>query len=342
MAIAEGHSPQDPQLTFPDSRPSSSDSPIIPLDAVRHFLDQADDLPELLDVQRKVEAGQLFAKRSGLHKAQNELAEAKARIDRRIGQITAAMEKSVGGRPQKNSSHNDKSSKASQIREAGISIPQANRLEKIANIPEDEFERHIAEMKEGGDEITQAGLLRAARRAAPVKKAERAHASDDSEEDEWHTPPHIIECARAVMGSIDLDPASSTVAQETVQAKNYYSKEDNGLEKEWRGNVLLNPPNANDLMVPFIDKLLSSEINQAMVLVNNATETEWGNKLLEAASIVCFLQTKGKDFNQEGSSGGAPLQGQMLVGIGVDVGRFTEKFGDMGAILGRVVREEGA
>ena len=70
-------------------------SKIITLDAVRSFLAEAGDINELLDFQRKVEAGQLYAKRSGLHEAQNELAEAKVRIDRRIGEITAAMEKSV-------------------------------------------------------------------------------------------------------------------------------------------------------------------------------------------------------------------------------------------------------
>jgi ParB family chromosome partitioning protein len=59
---------------------------------------------------------------------------------------------------------------------------------------------------------------------------------------EWYTPSVYIEAARAVMGSIELDPASCEVANRTVKATRYYSKEDDGLSKEWYGHVWLNPP----------------------------------------------------------------------------------------------------
>lgn len=57
---------------------------------------------------------------------------------------------------------------------------------------------------------------------------------------EWYTPQAIIESAREWMGGIDLDPASCDVAQEAVQARDYYHER--GLEQPWAGRVWLNPP----------------------------------------------------------------------------------------------------
>jgi hypothetical protein len=56
---------------------------------------------------------------------------------------------------------------------------------------------------------------------------------------EWYTPAKYIEAARAVLGSIDVDPASNNIAQRIVGAAKYYTKENSGLDKEWHGNVWL-------------------------------------------------------------------------------------------------------
>lgn len=53
----------------------------------------------------------------------------------------------------------------------------------------------------------------------------------------WGTPPHFIESARKVMGSIDTDPASNDEAQQIVQAEQYYTEDDSGLDQYWNGNV---------------------------------------------------------------------------------------------------------
>lgn len=64
---------------------------------------------------------------------------------------------------------------------------------------------------------------------------------------EHYTPAPVIEAARAVMGGIDLDPASCAVANETVKALAFFTKDDDGLGRAWGSSadpsrVWLNPP----------------------------------------------------------------------------------------------------
>ena len=110
--------------------------------------------------------------------------------------------------------------------------------------------------------------------------------------DEWRTPPKYVEMARRAMGGIDVDPASSDIAQETVKAReDYYTERDNGLYQIWRGNVWLNPPYSAQKIHAFTLKLLyeyeSGSTKQAVVLTNSATDTQWFHMLLRD----CLLYT---------------------------------------------------
>ena len=159
----------------------------------------------------------------------------------------------------------------------------------------------------------------------------RPHVANNSGNNEWYTPADYIEAAREVMGSIDIDPASNDIAQETVKAAVYYTAETNGLDKEWRGNVWMNPPYASDLIGKFIDKLVGElpNIEQAIVLVNNATETEWFGKLISRANAVCFPRSRVKFYMPDGKTG-APLQGQAVIYFGAHKERFAEVFSGKG------------
>lgn len=159
----------------------------------------------------------------------------------------------------------------------------------------------------------------------------RPHVSFNSGNNEWYTPAEYIEAAREAMSSIDLDPASNDIAQRVVKADTYYTAETNGLDKEWFGNVWLNPPYASELIGKFIDKLISERENyeQAIVLVNNATETEWFSKLISIADAVCFPKSRVKFYMPDGKTG-APLQGQAVVYIGENKSSFFESFSHLG------------
>ena len=169
------------------------------------------------------------------------------------------------------------------------------------------------------------------------RQVDRPHVSYNSGENEWYTPPEYIEAARRVMGTIDIDPASSEVANRTVQARVYFDKESNGLLPEWDGNIWMNPPYSGDLVGKFCDKL-NLEYNEgrtkaAIVLVNNATETGWFQGMLEYASCVCFVKRRVKFLDVNGNPIGAPLQGQAILYFGDDAEAFAREFEIFGKVL---------
>lgn len=163
------------------------------------------------------------------------------------------------------------------------------------------------------------------------EELQKPHVAYNSGNNEWYTPKEFIEAATAVMGCIDLDPASSEIANKTVGANHIYTIEDNGLVKPWFGNVWLNPPYASDLIGKFADKLVNElgHIKQAIVLVNNATETEWFCTMIEQATAVCFPRGRVKFVTPSGAAG-APLQGQAIIYFGEYVNRFINVFDEKG------------
>jgi DNA N-6-adenine-methyltransferase (Dam) len=167
-------------------------------------------------------------------------------------------------------------------------------------------------------------------------KAATVHVGQNSGDNEWYTPPDYIAAARATMGGIDCDPASSEIANKTVAATVFFTKDDDGLSKKWSGRVWMNPPYAQPLMGQFAEsvsaKFETGEINQACILCNNATETKWFNRMARIASAICFPEGRIKFLDANGKPG-APLQGQAIIYLGENVPEFMRDFSGFGFVL---------
>ena len=168
-----------------------------------------------------------------------------------------------------------------------------------------------------------------------------AHKKSDVE---WYTPPEVVEAARRVMGGIDLDPCSNPIANSVVQAKRFFTADDDCRRIDWGecGRVFMNPPFSSGLMLEIIDKLLTSNYEQAIVLTNNVMDTRAGALLAAAADAICFPPRRMKFWQPSktepfhGFEAGGELVrqhtqvGQMIVGISVNVGDFVREFKGMG------------
>ena len=138
------------------------------------------------------------------------------------------------------------------------------------------------------------------------------------------------ETIRKVIGTITLDPASSEIANRTVKATKFFTAEDDGLIQDWDGeNIWLNPPYSSGLIEKFVDKLLATDYTQAIVLVNNATDTEWFSRLAEMAEAVVFPKGRIKFYKPDGTTG-APLQGQAILYFGDGIDDFKKVFSKYG------------
>ncbi len=157
----------------------------------------------------------------------------------------------------------------------------------------------------------------------------------DYDGDEWFTPSKFIEAAREVMGSIDLDPASCKEAQETVKAGGFFTKNDNGLILEWFGNVWVNPPYSSPLIDNFVEKLILEielgNIDQAIILTNNSSDTRWFHSLLSRFP-ACF--TRGRvQFWRPGDETFGARQGQTLFYYGKNEALFYKVFSGLGIVV---------
>jgi ParB family chromosome partitioning protein len=159
-----------------------------------------------------------------------------------------------------------------------------------------------------------------------------------SESNEWYTPAKYIESARAVMGGIDVDPASNPQANETVRASVFYTLTDNGLAHDWPGRVWLNPPYGGDqvqFVARLVDQFTDGITTEAVVLVNaHATETTWFAPLWDYP--LCFTDHRINFYGRDGIRSTGCTHGSVFVYLGNRGAEFIREFDQWGYCVQRV------
>lgn len=158
--------------------------------------------------------------------------------------------------------------------------------------------------------------------------------NQDSGNFEYYTPKFIIERAMEVMGRIDLDVASSEEANKIVNAKTYFSIEDDSLNREWYGKVWMNHPFSRVNNPLFVNKLIkeyeSGNISEAICITFASTSEKWFQPLFKY--IQCFLYPRTNYYDSDGNKKVGVTKGSVITYLGENELKFKEVFKDLGSI----------
>ena len=121
--------------------------------------------------------------------------------------------------------------------------------------------------------------------------------------DEWLTPPEIIKA----FPQFDLDPCAP-VNRPWPTAKEHYTKDDDGLSKDWWGCVWMNLPYGSECQ-KWLAKLAAHGNGIALVFARTETKMfknyvfDKADALLFVHGRICFHKVDG---SKSKNSGGAP------------------------------------
>lgn len=156
--------------------------------------------------------------------------------------------------------------------------------------------------------------------------------TDHVAEGDFYTHPTLIEAATKTMGSITLDPASCREANSVVGAESYYSFRENGLLREWHGNVWLNPPFGNwgEWAPKTIAEWFSGRVEQMCLLSSSRVSTsQQFHPIVRHADAVFVACGR---FAFWGPKALAPDEGHFIFYFGANVAQFADAFASLGTV----------
>lgn len=154
---------------------------------------------------------------------------------------------------------------------------------------------------------------------------------------ECYSPTTITErLPLALGGPVDLDPASCAVANRTVKAARYYTRDDDGYMRDWTSpRLYLNPPfdDTQRWVRRWAAAYAAGEVGATVLLVNSAPGYEWWHDLIERAPVVLlrrrlsFLREDGTPYPDHHK------KGQTVAYLGPDIRAFLAAYGGLGRAL---------
>ena len=156
----------------------------------------------------------------------------------------------------------------------------------------------------------------------------------DSGNYEYYTPQQIIGAARNTMQGIDLDPASSLIANDRVKASVFYTENDDGLSKKWFGKVFMNHPFSrknNPLFVKkLVDEYVAGNVKEACCITYASTSEVWFRPLMDYPQ--CFIHGRTNYHLPDGKIKKGVTKGSVVTYLGNNVDEFKLYFKEIGTV----------
>lgn len=146
--------------------------------------------------------------------------------------------------------------------------------------------------------------------------------NNTGESDEWYTPEFIFEALGLVFS---LDPCSPG-PHHWVPAARVYTKDMDGLERDWEGTVFMNPPFGGRLgHVPWLVKFFDHA--NGVAIVRSYTSANWWHDHMHRSHALLWPRGKTQFVRPDGSIGSRPGHGVVLIGMGNRCCRALERSG---------------
>lgn len=143
---------------------------------------------------------------------------------------------------------------------------------------------------------------------------------------EWLTPPELVK----QLGEFDLDPCCPIDAP-FYHATNHYTIIDDGLSKEWKGRVYLNPPYGRGMEL-WLEKL--KQHGNGIALIFARTETKcFFEHIWHDADAVLFVKGRIKFYHVSGVQGGTPGAPSVFIAYGKENAITLQNSGIEGRFL---------
>jgi len=144
--------------------------PLVRYDEMCRAIDAAYQVDEVKDIRNKARAFEVYARQAKNTEAERRACEIRLRAERKAGSLLAERDKAPGtagmGRPPLGGRTAEPPNDVPTLRDLGISKQQSSDWQRMAAVPEQEFEAALADPD---DKPTTAGIIGRTRKAEPVE-----------------------------------------------------------------------------------------------------------------------------------------------------------------------------
>lgn len=142
-----------------------NDNAIVKLDAARLALAECKTAMEAKHIADMAEAARVYLERTQASvETVNRATEIRLLAERQMGEFLKQMPKNKGGRPIESETTPEQGKDyVPTMKELGIPPKQAERANELADIPAGEFNQRLEDVKQAGDRITRAAIVKAQR-----------------------------------------------------------------------------------------------------------------------------------------------------------------------------------
>lgn len=152
------------------------------------------------------------------------------------------------------------------------------------------------------------------------------------EGDENYTPNYFFVPCKKFLKGFDLDPFSCELANQTITAETFWSKENDALIQDWTRfkRKWVNPPYSSGLIGKAIAKTLEySHIGETLLLVNTSSSAKWFQACMEKCAAYLH-PSKRINFNSPFRSSKSNRYDQTLFYFGDRPLEFAEALSNLG------------